>query len=93
MIKPKMGLIHNSTSEGSHIKLPFLSDEERGSLIAMLNTPTLYDVHEWSAAVQRMLETFNSAEGFIKNQQVHLARYHRLLRKWFVAIHKGGSND
>lgn len=93
MIKPKMGLLHSSSQEGAHIKLPILSEEERNSLADMLRNPNLYEVHEWQAAIQRMLKAFESAEGFIRNQQVHLTRYHRLLRRWFVALHKGGSND
>lgn len=93
MIRPSMGLIHKSSQSGAHIKIPILSAEERESITCMLNCPYLYDALEWAAAVKRMLETFDGAEGFIRNQQVCLTRYHRLLRKWFVALHKGGTND
>lgn len=90
MIRPSMRIIQKATRVGSNIKIPILSLEERNSLECMLNCPSLYEQQEWAAALTKMMKAFNDAEGFIRNQQVHLTRYHRLLRKWFVAFHKGG---
>nr|DAQ89862.1 MAG TPA: hypothetical protein [Caudoviricetes sp.] len=87
MIRPSMNIINQSNAPGSVISVPILSEDELRSIELMLETPELFHSHEWSATVSRLLEVIHTSEGFIVNQQATIARLHRLLRKWFVAVH------